>query len=62
MTYNRGKLTVRMSDLSGERSRQIYNVDIPGTVGADTALVGFTGATGAFIGEQCIVSWRYAGR
>jgi hypothetical protein len=62
MTYNGRKLNVRMSDLSGERSRQVYDIDIPGTIGSETAFVGFTGATGAVIGEQCIVSWTYAGR
>jgi len=51
-----------MSDLNRERSRQVYEIDIPGTIGSDTAFVGFTGATGGFIGNQCIESWTYAGR
>ena len=62
MTYNGKKLNVRMSDLNGERSRQVYDIDIPDTIGSDTALVGFTGATGVASGDQCIVSWTYSGR
>lgn len=62
MTYNGTVLTVKMSDLSGERLTQKYTIDIPGVLGASTAFVGFTGSTGEFTGNQCIVSWTYTGQ
>jgi hypothetical protein len=37
-----------------------WPINIPGTVGGDTAWVGFTGATGAAASTQVILTWTYA--
>jgi len=34
-------------------------VNIPGTVGANTAFVGFTGGTGGFTANQSVLTWTY---
>jgi hypothetical protein len=34
-------------------------VNIPGTVGANTAFVGFTGGTGGFTANQSVLGWTY---
>ncbi|HWW81660.1 MAG TPA: hypothetical protein VNY82_18820, partial [Steroidobacteraceae bacterium] len=35
-------------------------INIPATVGANTAYVGFTGGTGGYTATQTIRSWTYA--
>jgi hypothetical protein len=36
-----------------------WPIDIPATVGANTAFVGFTGATGGYMATQEILTWIY---
>ncbi len=38
---------------------QNWTIDIPGTVGRQTAFVGFTGGTGSLTGIQDILAWTY---
>ena len=71
ITYSGTTLMVTITDLQHDGGptflTQVYTVDIPGTVGTDTAYVGFTGATGgrSFTGGlpgwslQDVLSWRY---
>jgi hypothetical protein len=35
-------------------------INIPATVGANTAYVGFTGGTGGYTATQTVRSWTYA--
>jgi hypothetical protein len=35
-------------------------INIPATVGANTAFVGFTAATGGTVSTQDVLSWTYA--
>jgi hypothetical protein len=37
-----------------------WTIDIPGTLGADTAYVGFTGGTGGYTAIQDILTWTYS--
>jgi uncharacterized repeat protein (TIGR03803 family) len=60
VAYYPGALILQLTDLvtyarwSGE-----FNINIPATVGGDTAYVGFTGGTGSTTAVQDILSWTY---
>src|SRR5262249_16799713 len=47
MNYDGDVLTVTMTDSANNTVTQHYNINIPSTVGANTAWVGFTGSSGA---------------
>jgi len=61
MTYDGTTLTMTISDTtdSSKAFTTSWPVDIPGTVGANTAYVGFTGATGHYTAVQDISYWTY---
>lgn len=60
MTYDGTNLTVVISDpTAGTTSTATYPINIPTTVGASTAYVGFTGGTGGANESQQILTWCY---
>jgi probable HAF family extracellular repeat protein len=60
ITYGKQKLKLTITDtVTNARFTKEYAVDIPAVVGADTAFVGFTGATGGFTATQDVLTWEY---
>jgi hypothetical protein len=58
MTYDGTTLNMTITDASTAASfTQAWPVNIPSTVGANTAFAGFTGATGGFVSNQNILNW-----
>jgi hypothetical protein len=58
MTYDGTNLTMTITDASTAATfTQTWPVNIPSTVGANTAFAGFTGATGGYTANQNILSW-----
>jgi len=58
MTYDGTNLAMTITDTATAASFSIsWPVNIPSTVGANTAFAGFTGATGGFTADQNILSW-----
>jgi Legume lectin domain/Chitobiase/beta-hexosaminidase C-terminal domain len=62
VTYDGTTLTLIITDTSSpvETFTTSWPVNIPSTVGANTAYIGFTGATGASTAIQEIVTWTFA--
>jgi glucose/arabinose dehydrogenase len=62
MGYAGNTLSVTTRDLTtGASATQSYTVDLAALVGASTAFVGFTGATGGQTAIQDILNWTYWG-
>jgi fibronectin type 3 domain-containing protein len=60
MNYDGATLHVTITDAStGGSATQSYSINIPGTVGGNTAYVGFTGGTGGLTAIQDIVTWTF---
>ena len=60
MTYDGTTLSMRITDATTQATFQTsWTINIPLTVGAGTAYVGFTGATGGDSATQEILSWIY---
>jgi hypothetical protein len=60
LVYNGTTLTLNLTDtVTGDTFSQAYTINIPSTVGANTAYVGFTGGTGGSTAIQNIKSWTY---
>jgi hypothetical protein len=61
ITYNGTTLTMKITDANvpADTFTTSWTVNIPGTVGANTAYVGFTGGTGGLTATQEIISWTY---
>ena len=61
MSYNGTNLAMTIADASTENtfSQTFQNINIPGTVGENTAYVGFTGGTGGLTAIQEIIGWSY---
>jgi hypothetical protein len=60
VSYNGHSLRLEMVDSKTHRKfSSIWTVDIPATVGGDTAYVGFTGASGWKTAQQNLLSWQY---
>jgi hypothetical protein len=59
MSYDGANLTMTITDATKATSpfSVTWTVDIVGTVGANTAFAGFTGATGGYTSNQNILSW-----
>ena len=58
MTYDGTNLTMTITDATTAATfTQAWAVNIPSTVGANTAFAGFTGATGGYTSNQNILSW-----
>ncbi len=60
MTYDGAILNVTITDtVTKANNKQSYAVNIPETVGGNTAYVGFTGATGQLRSKLSVVNWTY---
>ncbi len=60
MTYDGTNLSMRITDVTTQATFQTsWAISIPQIVGANTAYVGFTGATGGATATQDILSWIY---
>ena len=60
MTYDGATLRMTLTDsVTGAVFSTSWPIDIPGTVGAPTAYVGFTGATGAATAIQDVLQWTF---
>jgi hypothetical protein len=58
MTYDGTTLTMAITDASTSATfTKAWAVNIPSTVGANTAFAGFTGGTGGYTSNQNILSW-----
>ncbi len=61
LTYDGTNLTETITDTTTSASGTwSYPINIPATVGGNTAYVGFTGSTGTATATQDILSWTYA--
>ena len=61
LTYDGTTLTLTLTDTVTNASFTASQaINIPGTVGANTAYVGFTGGTGGTVSTQNILSWTYS--
>jgi alpha-galactosidase len=62
VSYDGKNLTVTLTDLLTKKSvTKTFAIDIPGTIGASSAYVGFTGSDGALTANQIIQNWTFAG-
>jgi hypothetical protein len=63
MAYDGTTLTMTITDTTNtaDTFTVSWPVDIPGTVGAGKAYVGFTGGTGGLLAAQEVVAWTFAG-
>ena len=60
MVYNGTTLTMTISDMvTGATWTNGWTINIPSTIGSNTAYVGFTGSTGAFTASQKILTWSF---
>ncbi|HXY14238.1 MAG TPA: chitobiase/beta-hexosaminidase C-terminal domain-containing protein [Terriglobales bacterium] len=61
ITYNGTTLTMTITDAtnSSQTFTTSWAINIPGTVGSNTAYVGFTGGTGGLTAIQEILDWTY---
>jgi hypothetical protein len=60
LVYNGAALTLTLSDtVTNKTFSQAFTVNIPSTVGASTAYVGFTGGTGGSTAIQNIKTWTF---
>jgi Legume lectin domain/PKD domain len=61
ISYDGATLRVTITDtVTGASASQNYTVNIPGVVGAGSAYVGFTAATGNHAATQDILNWTYS--
>ena len=61
LTYNGTTLTLNLTDtVTNKTFTQAFTVNIPSTVGANTAYVGFTGGTGGASAIQNIKTWTFS--
>ncbi len=59
--YNGAVLNVTITDqTSGATSTQSYPIDIPGTLGSQTAYVGFSAGTGGLTSTDDILNWSFS--
>jgi hypothetical protein len=60
LTYDGTTLTLNLTDtVTNATFTASQAINIPGTVGANTALVGFTAGTGGTVSVQDVLSWTY---
>jgi hypothetical protein len=60
MVYNGTTLTMTMTDTVTKASYTTgFTINIPSTVGSNTAYIGFTGGTGGLTATQAILTWTY---
>jgi hypothetical protein len=61
ITYNGTTLTMTITDTANtsQTFTAAWTINVPATVGSDTALVGFTAGTGGQTATQQILNWTY---
>jgi Legume lectin domain/Chitobiase/beta-hexosaminidase C-terminal domain/Bacterial lectin len=60
MVYDGATLTMTITDMvTGAVWSTSWSINIPSTVGANTAYVGFTGSTGGYAASQKIMTWSF---
>lgn len=60
MSYNGTTLNVTLTDtVTQATATQSYTINIPATVGSQSAYVGFTGGTGGAVSNSSILAWYY---
>ena len=60
LTYDGTTLTLKLLDLVSNKTFTMSQaIDIPSTVGGNTAYVGFTGGTGGLTSSQKLLTWTY---
>jgi hypothetical protein len=61
IVYDGTNLTMTITDTTNTALtfKQSWPVNVPGTVGANTAFVGFTGGTGGYTANQSVLTWTY---
>jgi len=61
MVYNGTTLTMTITDMVTSATwTNSWTINIPTTIGSNTAYVGFTGSTGAYTASQKILTWSFA--
>ncbi len=61
LSYNGTTLALTITDATNLKTFSTsWTVNIPGTVGANTAYVGFTGGTGGLTAIQDVLNWTYS--
>jgi hypothetical protein len=61
LVYNGTTLTLNLTDtVTNDTFSQAFTINIPSTVGANTAYVGFTGGTGGSTAIQNIKTWTFS--
>jgi hypothetical protein len=61
LTYDGATLTLILTDtVTNATFTASDSIDIPTTVGSNTAFVGFTAGTGGTVSTQSILNWTYA--
>ena len=60
LSYDGTTLTLRITDIGTLRNfTTTFPIDIPGTVGGNTAYVGLTGSSGGATAIQEIINWTF---
>jgi hypothetical protein len=59
LAYDGTNLTMTLTDVSSNTFTQTWTINIPQTVGGNTAYVGFTGGTGGSSSSQKVESWSF---
>ena len=60
MVYNGTTLTMTITDMvTGAVWSNSWTINIPTTIGSNTAYVGFTGSTGGYTASQKILTWSF---
>ncbi|MGC2110193.1 MAG: chitobiase/beta-hexosaminidase C-terminal domain-containing protein [Candidatus Korobacteraceae bacterium] len=60
LSYDGTTLTLRITDIGTRQNfTTTFPIDIPGTVGGNTAYVGFTGSSGGATAIQEIINWTF---
>jgi hypothetical protein len=60
LTYDGANLTLTLSDsITLATWSHVWTINIPATIGSNTAYVGFTGGTGSLSSSQKLTSWTY---
>jgi hypothetical protein len=60
LVYNGTTLTLNLTDtVTNDTFSDVFTINIPSTVGANTAYVGFTGGTGGSTAIQNIKTWTF---
>ena len=60
LVYNGTTLTLNLTDtVTSKTFTQAFTINIPSTVGANTAYAGFTGGTGGGTAIQNIKTWTF---